>query len=186
MAIPKILLRDDERLAGFSAPITSVDAGPVLVGWREWAEMPELGLIRVAAKIDTGARTSALHADSIETFEKDGQHFVRFDVSGEGESVPWHEAPVADQRSVRSSNGEVELRIVIRTGLSLAGQVWPIDVSLTNRERMELPMLIGREALAGRLIVDPGRSWLLGQPIWRSSRTSPRSRSQRARSGALR
>jgi ribosomal protein S6--L-glutamate ligase len=141
----------------------------------------------VEAKIDTGARTSALHANSIEPFEADGAAWVRFDVAGESESVPWHEAPVADRRSVRSSNGETEQRYVIRTGLVLAGRAWPVEISLTNRERMELPMLIGREALAGRVLVDAEKSWLWGRPRWRPvlpRRVRPAKR-RGARSGEL-
>ena len=90
--------------------------------------------------------------------------------------MPWHEAPVSDRRVVRSSNGETELRYVIRTALSIAGQTWSVDITLTNRERMDLPMLIGREALAGRALVDPQRSWLCGRPHWRSlePRRAPR------------
>jgi hypothetical protein len=167
---PKVLLSGDERLSAFRASGAPDTAEPLVVGWREWASLPELGIAQVEAKIDTGARTSALHANSIEAFERDGARWVRFDVTGEAASVPWHEAPVADRRSIRSSNGETEVRYVIRTALSLAGRVWPVEISLTNRERMELPMLIGRAALAGRVLVDAEKSWLCGRPRWRSVR----------------
>jgi hypothetical protein len=167
---PKVLLSGDERLSAFRASGARDTAVPLVVCWREWASLPELGIAQVEAKIDTGARTSALHANSIEAFERDGARWVRFDVTGEAASVPWHEAPVADRRSVRSSNGETEVRYVIRTALSLAGHVWPVEISLTNRERMELPMLIGRAALAGRALVDAEKSWLCGRPRWRSVR----------------
>lgn len=168
MRLPKILLTGDERLAAF--PTLAADAGeqPFVVGWREWAGLPGLGIARIEAKIDTGARTSALHANSIETVEIDGKLIVRFDVSGEAESAPWHEARVADRRWVRSSNGESELRFVIRTELQLAGREWLVEVTLTNRERMELPMLIGREALAGRVLVDAEKSWAWGRPLRRA------------------
>lgn len=158
-------------------------SAPAVVGWREWAGLPELGIAQVEAKIDTGARTSALHAGSIETFEIDGEAWVRFDVTGESESVPWHESPVADRRSVRSSNGGTELRYVIRTGLVLAGSAWPVEISLTNRERMELPMLIGREALAGRVLVDAEKSWLWGRPRWRPIRPRRPAKRRSARPG---
>ena len=175
MRAPKILLKGDRRLAAFTEPEGDGTAIQV-VGWREWVALPELGIARVKAKMDTGARSSALHANSIEPYEHDGTACVRFDVMGEAESVPWHEAPVSDRRMVRSSNGETELRYVIRTALSIAGQTWPVDITLTNRERMDLPMLIGREALAGRALVDPQRSWLCGRPHWRSlePRRAPR------------
>jgi hypothetical protein len=180
---PKILLNGDERLDAFVEPagLNGRD-GHVVVGWREWVGLPDLGIARVMAKMDTGARTSALHANSIEVFQVDGASWLRFDVTGEAETVPWHEAPLADRRLVRSSNGETELRYVIRTGLCLAGRNWPIEISLTNRERMELPMLIGRGALAGRLLVDAERSWLWGRPIWQQLR-SVRAARRRASGG---
>ena len=163
MALPKILLAGDRRLAGFPDARTE-DGTLATVGWREWAGLPRLGVARVEAKIDTGARTSALHADRIELFEAEGAPWVRFDVFGEAASVPWHEAAVTDRRLVRSSNGEAGTRVVIATELDLAGRVWQIELTLTNREKMELPMLIGREALAGRVLVDADKSWLWGRP----------------------
>ncbi len=179
MRLPKILLTGDERLAAFPALAAEGDQ-PAVVGWREWAGLPGLGIGRIEAKIDTGARTSALHANSIETFEAEGILSVRFDVTGEAENAPWHEARVADRRWVRSSNGEAELRFVIRSELQLAGQEWLAEITLTNRERMELPMLIGREALAGRVLVDAEKSWAWGKPLRRAppKRRSPRSASR--------
>ena len=173
LPIPKIILRGDSRLAAFP-PRPGLEARPLTVGWREWLELPDLGIARIMAKIDTGARTSALHAGSIEPFEVEGQPFVRFDVTGEGHRAPWHEAPVADRRSVRSSNGGTEERLVIRTRLMLGPESWVAEVSLTKRDSMDLPMLIGREALAGWALVDPAQSWLWGQP-----RAEPRPRRRR-------
>lgn len=170
MPLPKILLNGDRRLAGFPAELEPLSDAAAIVGWREWASLPGLAIARVKAKIDTGARTSALHANSIEPFDRNGRPWVRFDVTGEAENVPWHEAEVADRRSVRSSNGETELRFVIATDLALAARRWPIEITLTNRERMDLPMLIGREALAGRVLVDAEKSWLWGRPVWRLTR----------------
>ena len=171
-APPKILLDGDRRLAAFPHRHARLGNDLLVVGWREWVGLPLLGIARAEAKMDTGARTSALHVNSIEAYEHGGSAWVRFDVTGEAEHVPWHDAPVADRRRVRSSNGETELRFVIRTDLLLAERIWPIELTLTNRERMELPMLIGREALAGRLLVNAGKSWLWGRPDWRSSRTA--------------
>ena len=181
MAIPKILLNGDRRLTAFPLEPGEPEEEPVVVGWREWAGLPGLAIARVKAKIDTGARTSALHVNSIEAFDKGRTTYVRFDVSGEAETVPWHEAPTTDRRVVKSSNGESELRFVIRTELKLAGRTWPIEVSLTNRDRMDLPMLIGREALAGHVLVDAEKSWVWGRPIWRS-RPVKRPRVRRLRS----
>jgi len=166
MPLPKILLENDPRLAAFAHLREPEPGWPLIVGWREWAGLPRLGIARLEAKLDTGARTSSLHANSIEPFQRGGGPWVRFDVSGEAETMPWHEAPIVDRRVVRSSNGEAELRFVIRTDLMLAGRTWPVEVTLTNRDRMELPMLIGREAMAGRLLVDADKSWLWGQPVW--------------------
>lgn len=180
MAIPKILLNGDRRLAAFPLEPGEPGSAPVVVGWREWAGLPGLGIARVKAKIDTGARTSALHVNSIEAFDRGRMTYVRFDVSGEAETVPWHEAPATDRRVVKSSNGESELRFVIRTELRLAGRTWLVEVSLTNRERMDLPMLIGREALAGHVLVDADKSWLCGRPVWRS-RPAARVRVRRLR-----
>lgn len=180
MPLPKILLAGDDRLASF--PAFPAEAGaPLVVGWREWAGLPRLGVARIEAKIDTGARTSALHANSIELFDVGGAPFVRFDVSGEAATAPWHEAEVTDRRLVRSSNGEAERRIVIGTELELAGRAWPIELTLTNRLLMDLPMLIGREALAGRVLVDAERSWVWGRPT-QPRRASPR-RVRRRKSG---
>jgi hypothetical protein len=170
MSTPKLLLNGDPRLSAFPDRLARERADIIVVGWREWAGLPRLGIARVKAKLDTGARTSALHANSIVAFEAAGTNWVRFDVTGEAETAPWHEAPVFDRRLVRSSNGEAELRFVIRTELLLAGQAWPIELTLTNRERMELPMLIGREAMAGRVLVDAAKSWLWGRPVWRAPR----------------
>ena len=180
MPISKILLDGDRRLAAFPLEPGEPEEEPVVVGWREWAGLPGLGIARIKAKVDTGARTSALHVNSIQTFEKGRATFVRFDVTGESETVPWHEAPATDRRLVKSSNGDTELRFVIRIELRLAGRAWPVDISLTNRERMDLPMLIGREAIAGRILVDAGKSWLWGRPAWRS-RPVARSRVRRVR-----
>src|SRR5690606_9136743 len=125
------------------------ESDQLVVGWREWVSLPQLGIGRIEAKVDTGARTSALHANSIETFSARGAPWVRFDVTGEAETMPWHEAEVAGRRSVRSSNGESEMRFVVCTSLLVAGRSRPLEITLTNRDRMELPMLVGREALAG-------------------------------------
>lgn len=183
MPPPKILLAGDSRLAAFPAEKGDLDDSLVVVGWREWAGLPTLGIARVKAKADTGARTSALHVNSVEAFERGRTTFVRFDVTGETEGVAWHEAPVADRRLFKSSNGETELRFVIRTELGLAGRVWPVEISLTNRERMELPMLVGREALAGRVLVDAEKSWLWGRPTWKVRPPSKTPARRKRRSG---
>lgn len=181
MPAPKILRLGDPHLDGFAERGLATRDGLPLVGWREWVGLPELGIVRIAAKVDTGAKTSALHANSLQPFTRNGAAFVRFDVTGEDADAPWHELPVLGRRSVRSSNGESEMRYVVGTRLKVGADVWTIDLTLTNRERMEMPMLIGREALAGRVLVDAGKSWLSGAPARRPRTTAPRKRTGRTR-----
>ena len=100
MRLPKILLEGDERLSAFRDRRRAAESAHVVVGWREWAGLPDLRIARIAAKVDTGARTSALHADLIELAERDGAPFVRFGVTGEAAGTPVHEAPVIDRRPV--------------------------------------------------------------------------------------
>ena len=170
MRMPKILLDGDERLERFHADGEGA-AGPIVAGWREWVALPELGIAKIRAKLDTGAKSSALHVDLIEPAGRDGADWVRFHIEGEDGEIR-HEMPVACWRRIKNSAGAPEERAVIRTPLHFAGQVWMVDLSLTNRERMVLPMLVGRRAMARRLLVDPARSWLWQKPeMWRSSRS---------------
>lgn len=144
---------------------------PVVVGWREWLAFPELGLPAVRVKVDTGAATSALHAHNRETFSRDGEPWARFVVHPffrtEKLSVAC-EAPVVDERPVTSSSGHTETRVVVgvtlRLGVRADAPEWPIELTLTDRRRMRFPMLLGREAMAGRVLVDSGASFLLGRP----------------------
>ncbi len=148
------------------------EAAPILtVGWREWVALPGLGIPALKAKIDTGARTSALHAFQIDVFERDGREQVRFGIH------PLHRRPdleifctadVADRRVVSDSGGHRERRLVICTPVRLAGHTWPIEITLTNREDMRFRMLLGRRAMQGRMLVDPGGSYLTGRRLSRS------------------
>jgi hypothetical protein len=139
-----------------------------LVGWREWVALPELGIARLPAKVDTGARTSALHAVNIDAETRGGEPWVRFVVPEEatGDDAPRvHAARVLDVREVKNSSGDTERRYVIMTVLQVAERHFHVEVTLTDRSEMEFPMLIGRNALrAGRLLVHPSRSFLQGQP----------------------
>jgi len=136
-------------------------------GWREWVGLPGLSIRSIKAKIDSGARSSCLHAFDMEMMEREGASWVRFAVhpiQRNDAKVVWCEAPVHDVRSVRSSNGEVSQRVVIRTLLSIFGRRWPIDLTLNNRDAMGFRMLIGREAVRGRFVIDSGGSYFAGRP----------------------
>ena len=129
---------------------------PLTFGWEEWVSLPELGLPAISAKVDTGARTSALHAFDIEPFGPASAPMVRFSVhpipGREDLSIPCS-APVVDRREVTSSNGESEWRYVIETRMEVGGQAWPIEVTLTNRATMSSRMLIGRQALTDHISI---------------------------------
>lgn len=140
-----------------------------IIGWREWISLPELALPWVKAKVDTGARSSTLHALDIVPFVREGRPMVRFRVHPRQRCVSEVvevEAPVHDERVVRSSTGHEQLRVVIRTILAVGLDSWPIDLTLTNRELMGFRMLLGREAMRGHFVVDPARSYTCGLPEW--------------------
>ena len=149
-------------------PGPNVNRDRPVVGWREWVRLPDLlpdPADAVKAKIDTGARTSAIHAWDIEQVERDGRTWVRFWLhprQRDDAHVVAAEAPVVEEREIRSSNGDVELRVVVETTLQIAGRLHPIELSLTNRDQMGFRMLLGRTAMAGRLLVDPGVSYRTG------------------------
>jgi hypothetical protein len=132
------------------------------IGWREWVGLPDLGVEAVKAKIDTGARTSALHAWDIEPFRRAGQLWLRFELHPIQRSKAMKvrcEARAVDERVVRNSGGGVERRYIIETELRLGARSWPIELALTNRDQMGFRMLLGRTAL-GRALIVPGRSFL--------------------------
>ncbi|GJL85078.1 MAG: hypothetical protein DHS20C02_08530 [Micavibrio sp.] len=140
----------------------------ILIGWEEWCALPDLGLPAVKAKIDTGAKTSALHAENIEVFNRGGQDFVRFEIpplKKKEDLVVTCEAPLADERAVISSNGEREKRFVINTQIEFAGKIFNAEVTLTSRHKMTFRMLLGRDALKkAQVAVDPAKSFVLGKP----------------------
>lgn len=154
--------RMPERRRGVSDREKSVAA--LTVGWREWVALPELGIASIKAKIDTGARTSTLHAFDIEEYVRDGQRRVRFGmhpVQQNTQEVMYCDATVVDQRWVTDSGGHREERLVIRTQLRIGSDEWPIEATLTGRDSMRFRMLIGRTAMNGRVVVLPGSSFLV-------------------------
>ena len=137
------------------------------IGWREWVALPDLGVTRIKAKIDTGARSSALHAFDLERFRRRGNDMVRFTIhtlQRSSKRVIVAEAEMLDERVVRSSNGVNALRPVILTRVELLGESWPIELTLASRDEMGFRMLLGRQAVRGRFLIDPGRSYLAGRP----------------------
>lgn len=140
----------------------------LVVGWREWVTLTGLDCpTPIKAKIDTGAATSALHASKLERFEVDGDPWVRFTIrphQRRGGGAKRVEVPMIDERRVRSSNGKSELRPVIETDIALGDQLWTVEFTLTRRNAMGFRMLLGRRALRRRAVVDPGRSYRLGEP----------------------
>jgi len=137
----------------------------ITIGWREWVILPELGLPAIKAKIDTGARTSCLHAFSVEPFTKDGKEWVRFGIhphQDDNDTEVYCEAEVLDKRMVTDSGGHKEERYVITTDLVIAEQCWPVEITLTNRDTMLFRMLLGRTAMQNKVIVNPARSFLSG------------------------
>lgn len=138
-----------------------------MLGWREWIALPDWGVTHLKAKIDTGARTSSLHAFDLEWFDRVGHPWVRFEIH------PWQrsitdsiivEAPAVATRDVKSSSGVVDHRPVVHTTLVLAGHPVGAEITLTRRDEMGFRMLVGREALRHRFVVDPGVSYLGGRP----------------------
>ena len=141
---------------------------PAVIGWREWVTLPDLGGAVVRAKIDTGARTASLHAFGLETFEgDDGKEMARFaihpDHRNPGPAVIV-ETPIVGWRKVKNPGGRTEDRPVIKTRLAIGRFRVTTELNLTRRDQMGMPMLLGRQTVRRRFVVDPGRSYLIGAP----------------------
>lgn len=141
-----------------------------VIGWREWVGLPDLGIDPLKVKVDSGARTCALHATKIKyTESKDGQSFVSFVVPINKKLSVKAKAPLLAQRMVKSSLGHATLRPVIVTRVRLAGEEWPVEVTLVNRDPMGFRMLLGRQCLKKRFLIHPSRSFIQSKDIQRNA-----------------
>jgi ribosomal protein S6--L-glutamate ligase len=138
----------------------------IILGSEEWCSFSELGIPAIKARVDSGAKTSALHAINIVPFTKEGVNWIKFDINpiqNNLKTVIHCEALLIDKRIVKSSSGYREQRYVIQTNINIGNDNWPIEMTLTNRDSMGFRMLLGREAMSGRILVDPEQKYLLGQ-----------------------
>ena len=156
-----------------------------IIGWREWIELPALGGVLVKAKVDTGARTSAIHAWNIKPITIEGVACVQFDLhplQRNNQFCIACTAPIVDVRSIKNSGGQARYRYIVQTLITLGQSTWPIELSLTNRDEMGFRMLLGRAALQNTHLVDPGRSFLASHD---SSQTNLKAPERRKRETTL-
>jgi len=146
--------------------ITEMAVGKHIIGWRERVALPDLGIIEMKAKIDTGARTSALHALDIRAEEHDGEEWISFRVPHLGEHRSFrHRARVEDKRAIRNTGGIEQLRYVIKTAVVIGSRKWTIELSLTDREKMKHDLILGRTAISRhKILIAPDKSYLAGRP----------------------
>jgi hypothetical protein len=147
-----------------------------VIGLREWVALPDLGLAGLRAKIDTGASTSSLHATEIETFDREGETWVRFNAHLGTVVQLRHrrcEAPLVAMKTIKSSNGHAQIRYVIKTTLALGDRVWEVEFTLACRKAMRYRLLLGSKALIhGQLVVNPGVTYVQDKPVFPASTTT--------------
>jgi hypothetical protein len=143
-----------------------MNAGVITLGWRERLALPQFGIGQLKAKLDTGARSSSLHVDALDTFQRDGATWLRFSITvgPRRRHTVQCEAPALGRRVVTDTGGHSTERWFVRSEVLLAGECFPIDISLTDRRHMLFPMLLGRSALFGRFAVDPALSYTQPRP----------------------
>ncbi len=166
MTIAPVLVKVHEGGQMAESGIEKPAGSKITLGWREWVRLPDLNLPAIKAKIDTGARTSSLHAHDIKRHKKNGKEFVEFKVFPiQNRSRPEIvcDAPVLDQRIVRSSNGEEEERIFISTHIDIGGLKWPIELTLSDRSDMKFRLLLGRTTLRSKTLIDVESSYMQGR-----------------------
>lgn len=154
--------------------ILPTDTDRLIIGWREWVSLPDLNIPAVKAKIDTGARTSALHAFDMDVYGDGSNQKIRFGIrplQRKKKIILWCTADVFDRRMVTDSGGHREMRYVIRTPIRIGDRTWPIEITLTKRDTMKFRMLLGRTALQNRYVVDPGNSYRFGRALAKSYTT---------------
>ena len=146
---------------------------PIILGWREWAALPGLEIKRIKAKLDTGAKTSTLHAFCVEPYRHKGAAWVRFGVHPLQRNKKVERlchAEIQDQRWITDSGGHKDKRFVITTPLQIGTLVFPIELTLTNRDNLQFRLLVGRTALSKHFVIDPSRSYVIGKPVRKEKR----------------
>ncbi|AQQ67772.1 ribosomal protein S6 modification protein [Microbulbifer agarilyticus] len=140
----------------------------ITIGTIETCNLPELNILDLPVRVDTGAKTSSLHVDNIRRLKKSGRIWIRFEIHPDihnVDEVVTCESPFFDVRRIKSSNGKSEERYVIKTQLDLGGHQWPIEITLTDRSDMSYLMLLGREGMGNRVLVDPSENFMLSDPL---------------------
>ncbi len=156
-------------------PIDKQVQHQAILGWREWLALPDLGIKQIKVKVDTGARTSALHAFFVDPFQRKGEEWVRFGIhplQNNKDKIVECEARIKDSRLISDSGGHREKRFVIESTVVLGGFVWRSELTLTDRDSMKFRMLLGRTALDGRFLVDPAASYLVGSKVRKTKQVS--------------